>query len=239
MLYSSPQGQYYERHRPVDHTLSLDRAKTYEPSHIDRSERPRSLEPPRHLDVSHSPHRYELLHNTTPQRETMTKMFEPPVLRVETPDNLSMSSLSPNKKRNRPGPIVIPAAVNNRVYPNSKSPVKNIQNIAKVIYTPPAMLSPRSIFFNPPVAIPRALPSTPGGRYLLSIRRNSKCYYLFVWCLILKTLFTVVITMFYLLSWPHWIITILFVLGSIDQRDVPLPTSVSSDEPVPPELPEP
>ena len=134
----------------------------------------------------HSPHRYESPLYSLPLqgRNGLANRLsaEPPHLRVETttdggvPSPLG-STLSPNRKRPRPGPIIIPAAVNNRSIPTTISPSRHL-SFPKGIYTPPAMLSPRSIFFNPPFA-PRhgyqTTPVTTPGRMQLGKRRTCKC----------------------------------------------------------------
>ena len=92
-------------------------------------------------------------------------------------------AVSPRRKpRPHPGPIIIPASVNNKVthsvtFSGSTtrpvSPIKMDFHKAP-IYTPPPMLSPRSIFFTgTSCGTPRsAVPLTP-GRLLLSARRLS------------------------------------------------------------------
>ena len=93
------------------------------------------------------------------------------------------SAVSPRRKhRPHPGPIIIPASVNNKVTHSvtfSNSSVKPVSPVRMgypnpPIYTPPPMLSPRSIFFTgTSITTPRsAIPLTP-GRLLLSARRLS------------------------------------------------------------------
>ena len=92
-------------------------------------------------------------------------------------------SVSPRRKKPHPGPIIIPASVNNKVthsvtFSGSTTrplspPVRRDYHNAP-IYTPPPMLSPRSIFFTGAACgTPRsAIPLTP-GRLLLSGRKLS------------------------------------------------------------------
>ena len=127
--------------RFYDRTTHLDSLKQREFHPYDSKH---SLDAMRHLPRDHSPHRYQDPHY--PPRESMGKFIEPPRLRVEASDGMqSMSALSPNRKRPRPGPIIIPPAVNNRNIPTTISPSRHFGGF-KGIYTPPAMLSPRSIF---------------------------------------------------------------------------------------------
>eukprot|EP00795_Rhopilema_esculentum_P003206 gene3206-1521_t len=107
------------------------------------------------------------------------------VLAVNVTSNTSKGSpaVSPRRKQKpHPGPIIIPASVNNKVTHSvtftgsttrAVSPVRMEYHNAP-IYTPPPMLSPRSIFFTGTTcATPRsAAPLTP-GRLLLSSRRLS------------------------------------------------------------------
>lgn len=106
-----------------------------------------------------------------------------PISIVATRDAGSPSAVSPRRKqRPHPGPIIIPASVNNKVTHSvtfSNSTVKQVSPVKMgyhnpPIYTPPPMLSPRSIFFTGTTcATPRsAIPLTP-GRLLLSARRLS------------------------------------------------------------------
>lgn len=162
----SPKSHYYDRNRPIEqHLHPQNRAVTYESVPNERFDQKHPFDQQRHLNIS--PNRFD---PRTPQREHPSKMFETPLLRVETQEASMPSIISPNKKRPRPGPIIIPPAVNSRTMPNSTSPLKNFP---RGIYTPPAMLSPKSIFFNPPGLTPRptAVPTTPAR--LLLIRRNS------------------------------------------------------------------
>ena len=143
-----------------------------------------------HSSRDHSPHRYEspLYPPLPPGQQGRNGLgsrltAEPPHLRVETTADGSApsplgSTLSPNRKRPRPSPIIIPAAVNNRSIPTTISPSRHL-SFPKGIYTPPAMLSPRSIFFNPPFA-PRhgyqTTPVTTSGRMQLGKRRTCKSF---------------------------------------------------------------
>lgn len=153
--YSTNNNRYYDNRTTRDYGLTRDE---------------RGLEATRHSDLSHShsPQRFD-----TPTRELHAR-FEHPHLRVDTPDGLSSSALSPNKKRPRPGPIIIPPAVNNRSMASSISPSKSFPGFPRGIYTPPAMLSPRSIFFNPPGFGPRVSipPHTPQRMHLTKPRRS-------------------------------------------------------------------
>ena len=93
------------------------------------------------------------------------------------------SAVSPRRKsRPHPGPIIIPASVNNKVTHSVTFSYSSVKPASPVkmgyphppIYTPPPMLSPRSIFFTgTSTGTPRsAAPLTP-GRLLLSARRSS------------------------------------------------------------------
>ena len=118
-----------------------------------------------------------------------TKDFQSPsqISIITTHDAASpsrdQSAVSPRRKqRPHPGPIIIPASVNNKVTHSvtfSSSTVKPASPVKMgyhnpPIYTPPPMLSPRSIFFTGTTCgTPRsAIPLTP-GRLLLSARRPS------------------------------------------------------------------
>jgi len=112
----------------------------------------------------------------------------PPQISVVTthePGNSStdQSAVSPRRKnRPHPGPIIIPASVNNKVTHSVTFSYSSVKPASPVkmgyphppIYTPPPMLSPRSIFFTgTSTGTPRsAVPLTP-GRLLLSARRSS------------------------------------------------------------------
>ena len=96
----------------------------------------------------------------------------------------AVSPAGERKQRPHPGPIIIPPSLNNKISHNvsfagtsSKlvSPVKMPFHMAPV-YTPPAMLSPRSIFFTgTSCGTPRsAQPLTPGRLLLSAGRRLSK-----------------------------------------------------------------
>ena len=112
-------------------------------------------------------------HNLVPQRQVIQTVFEPTV-KIDDASNRITSPISPNKKRSRPGPIVIPPVLTNRPnFSGPSSPTRTFQNLAKAVYTPPAMLSPQSIFFNPH-ATPKSIVTPTPARYLLSARRSSK-----------------------------------------------------------------
>lgn len=155
--YSSNNNRYYDNAKSTSHIETKSRDFG-----LIREERATNL----------SPQRFD-----TP-RELVSKTFEPPRLCVETPEGLNSSALSPNKKRPRPGPIIIPPAVNNRSLVSSISPSKSFPGFPKGIYTPPAMLSPRSIFFNPPGFGPRyTMPTHTPQRVHMVKRRSGMSYF--------------------------------------------------------------
>eukprot|EP00111_Clytia_hemisphaerica_P024886 TCONS_00073349-protein len=169
--------------RPAPHLDPLKGREYAHPSHVYENKRreldSKVFDTSRHPALSstrdHSPHRYDPRYPTS-RDELNNRLSEPPHLRVETAEGLaSGSALSPNRKRPRPGPIIIPPAVNNRSIPTTISPSRHFAAFPKGIYTPPAMLSPRSIFFNPPFNAPRHHPNAPHtpGRMQLSKRRSS------------------------------------------------------------------
>ena len=111
--------------------------------------------------------------NTTPNR-TVKEMVTPPVLKIETSKPVCTTSQSTIKKRPRPGPIVIPPIVNNKIINTTPCSMgRNSLNIPQCSYTPPAMLSPKSIFFNPPMSFQRVMPPTPTGYVIQTPRRVS------------------------------------------------------------------
>ncbi|XP_065661785.1 uncharacterized protein LOC100209907 isoform X1 [Hydra vulgaris] len=110
-------------------------------------------------------------HNLVPPRQNNQPAFESKVKIDETFNHIT-SPVSPNKKRSRPSPIVIPVLTNRSNFTGPSSPTCGFQSIAKVVYTPPAMLSPQSIFFNPQATPKNVVPQAP-ARYLLSSRRST------------------------------------------------------------------
>jgi len=172
-------SRFYER-PPIP--LHLDALKTraeYAHSSFDkrRNLEPHCYESSRHANITReqSPHRYDPHYQT---RDGMSRLSEPPHLRIEHSDSLSgpTGTLSPNRKRPRPGPIIIPPAVNNRAIPTTISPSRHFSSFPKGIYTPPAMLSPRSIFFNPPFA-PRNSMNPPQTASRIQLVKRRSCMF--------------------------------------------------------------
>ena len=173
MYNASPHRHFYDRgnrppvigHHSALHELSAQYDKAGKGALLEPM---RTIEPPRSLDIARSsPSRYDQI-TSTPQRQIA------PAVYIEQPED--RRSVSPGRKRPRPDPLIIPPAVNNRTLPNSLSPSKALQPFPKSIYTPPAMLSPKSVFFNPPAPAPRTNPPATPARFLLNIRRSSKWY---------------------------------------------------------------
>ena len=101
------------------------------------------------------------------------------------------------KKRPRPEPLTIPPSASTTYYPNRPGSPVNRSRPCSPPYTPPPMLSPRSIYhvnslgnITPRLSTSLQLPMTPSRLLLSSHSHRSKpcwfCFVLFFWVCILR-----------------------------------------------------
>lgn len=98
------------------------------------------------------------------------------------------------KQRPRPEPLTIPPSASTTYFPNRPGSPVNRSRPCSPPYTPPPMLSPRSIYhvnslgnITPRLSASLQLPMTP-GRLLLSSHRSKPCWFCYVLVLWICTL---------------------------------------------------
>lgn len=133
--------------------------------------RPEPVHPPELMSF-HDKHHSDFMNNPP---HALKEIGTPPLLKNEVlrPD----VSLSPSnvKKTPRPGPIIIPPTINNKaIFSTPMGRPTATLALPHSIYTPPPMLSPKSVFFNPPLSFQRVYTPASTGYVCQTPRRVSK-----------------------------------------------------------------